>query len=398
MKRRSFLKRTSLASASILIPGFLNKVFAGRIRGFNGNRLIVIQLAGGNDGLNCVIPFRNDAYYASRPDISVYGSNLINISDNAALNLQLKGLADLHDEGGLGIFNSVGYPNPNRSHFRSTDIWQTASGSDEYLPSGWIGRVLDSNCNNTCLKPFAAVEINDYLSLALKGNNRKGIAFRNISSLRSSVNSSGIREMADESNLPASNAGLEYLRKTLTETVQSVDYLSGHLSTNFSGSTYPDHEFGKQLKLIAGLIAGGCESLVYYVSLPGFDTHAIQKGIQNRLLKIYGDSIRAFCKDLKSLGEFDNTLMLSFSEFGRRVAQNGSKGTDHGAANVVFLAGGGLRKKGIINGLPDLENLEDGDIRFTVDFRSIYATLIEKWLAIPSWGIIAPQQPILDFI
>ena len=166
-----------------------------------------------------------------------------------------------------------------------------------------------------------------------------------------------------------------------------------------SRSTYPDHDFGHQMKLIAELIISGSETMIYYVSLPGFDTHALQTGIQSRQLKIYGDALKVFCHDLKANNFFNDTIILTFSEFGRRVAQNGSKGTDHGTANNVYIVGGNLKNKGLINAMPDLQNLSDGDLIHQVDFRSVYATIIEKWLMMDSKPVLGGKQfEMLNFV
>ena len=350
--------------------------------------------------MNCIVPWRNDLYYKYRPAISLGGNDLIRLNDEAAFNNHLQGLTDLFDNGHVAIINSVGYPNPNRSHFRSMDIWQSGSDADSYVQSGWIGRVLDSTCNDQCTMPYAALEIDDSLSLALKGERIKGLAFRDVTKLVESVNDPYIQRLS-ENYVSVSNGDSqsEFLHKTLSDTVHSASYLAEHSRLYSSHSVYPDHEFGKQMKLIAELIISGSETMIYYVSLSGFDTHALQNGIQNRQLKIYADGLNVFCRDLKANNFFDDTVILTFSEFGRRVAQNGSKGTDHGAANNVFIVGGQLKNKGLINPLPDLQNLVDGDLVHAVDFRSVYATLIEKWLKMDSKSVLGDRQfELLNFI
>ncbi len=398
--RREFIKISSLASASLMVPQFL-KSASGRmgIRKSNGKILVVIQLAGGNDGLNCVVPFRNDLYYKNRAAIHIPDNELIQISDDAALNHNLSGIAELFDAGNLCIINSVGYPNPNRSHFRSMDIWQSASDENQYVQTGWIGRMLDANCHSHQCHPHQAVEIDDTLSLALKGEQLKGMAFRNPQMLKKTastplINSTGKNYEADA----ADKSYLEFLYKTLAETTQSADYIYAKSKIYHSKIQYPQNDFGKKIKLIAELIISGAETSVYYVSLPGFDTHVFQKGTHARLLKSYSDSLKAMCDDLKSNNRFHDVMILTFSEFGRRVKENSGKGTDHGTANNVFIAGGALKKAGLYNPLPDLTNLEEGDLKFRIDFRSVYSAVLSGWMNEDSEKILLSNFDSLDFV
>ncbi len=396
--RRNFLRISALASASLLVPEFLKASANFGNKAFNGKRLVVIQLSGGNDGLNCIVPWSNDLYYENRPDIGLSGNDLIRMTDDAAFNINLQGLSSLYDDGHVAIVNSVGYPNPNRSHFRSMDIWQSASDAEKYVQSGWIGRILDSTCNDNCTMPYTAIELDDSLSLAMKGNRMKGLALRDVKKLEESVDNPLVKSISANSTHTHDDQPAEFLRKTLSDTVHSADYLAAQQRKFSSHSVYPDNDFGRQLKLIAELIISGSETMIYYVSLPGFDTHALQRGIQNRQLKVYADALNVFCRDLKSNNFFDDTVVLTFSEFGRRVAQNGSKGTDHGTANNVYIIGGKLKTNGLINGLPDLKNISDGDLIHTVDFRSVYATVIDKWLMMDSKTVLGKQFELLNFV
>jgi len=400
IKRREFLKYSALASASALVPEFL-RAFGNSfdLKNTNGKILVVVQLSGGNDGLNCVVPFRNDAYYKARPQLGLKKEELISIGDEVGLNSRLSGLADLFHDGHLAIINSVGYPNPNRSHFRSTDIWQSASDENKIVNTGWIGRYLDATCSGTCAKPHAAVEIDDTLSLALKGDEMKGLAFREPKSLHLFAQNPMIRNVAADYHPHAGgNPSAEFLNKTLAETTQSADYIYEHSRIFKSSGIYPQHEFGQRMKTIAELICSGSETSIYYVSLSGFDTHAFQKGQQSRVLQAYADSISVFCRDLKDNHRFDDTVILTFSEFGRRVEQNASKGTDHGTANNVYIAGGKLAKAGVLNALPDLENLDSGDLIHKVDFRQVYATLLDRFLSANSEKILTRKFDHLDFV
>lgn len=379
--RRNFLKKSALLSASLLVPDFL-KAFGSLANPtqFNGKRLVIIQLSGGNDGLNCVVPFRNDIYHELRPGIGLKEDQRIAISDEAALNINLRELADLYNEGHVSIINNVGYPNPNRSHFRSTDIWQSASDENQYLNTGWIGRYLDSMCTDTCSKPHTAIELDDTLSLALKGEQTKGLAFHDPKVLYLSAQNQLIQKIAASPYEHHDDSVADFLHKSLRETTQSADYIYAQSKIYASQTTYPVSDFARRMKSIAELICAGSETQIYYLSLPGFDTHAAQTGMHSRVLKTYSQALKAFCDDLKKNGLFEDTVILTFSEFGRRVKQNASKGTDHGTANNVYIINGKLNKPGIYNELPNLADLDDGDLKFTIDFRQIYATLLEKSL------------------
>lgn len=397
--RRRFIRNTTLASASLFIPDFL-KAASGIYdsKRDNGNVLVVIQLSGGNDGLNCVVPYQNDLYYKARPNIALKDQEIIPLTDDVALNSSLQGLVDLYDQGNLSIINSVGYPHPNRSHFRSMDIWQSASDENKIINTGWLGRYLDNNCKNECGKPHEAIEIDDTLSLALKGDYKKGLTFRDPSLLHLSSQNRIIREIVAGYEQHHDHPTVEFLHKTLLDTTQSADYIYKQSKIYHSAKTYPQHEFGKRMKTIAELICSGSDIKIYYVSLSGFDTHVAQKGQHNRILKVYSYALKTFCDDLKANNRFNNTIVMTFSEFGRRVSQNASRGTDHGTANNIYIAGGQLAKAGIYNEMADLENLDDGDLIYKVDFRQIYSTILKNWLNAPAENIINQKFNTLDFI
>jgi uncharacterized protein (DUF1501 family) len=405
--RRDFLRLTGIASASLLLPKFLrgndtaahevmNKLLLQKT---NGKRLVVIQLSGGNDGLNTIIPFGDDLYHSNRPGIGLKKDGVIRIDDHFSFNGSLSGLASLHSNGDVALLNSVGYPNPNRSHFRSTDIWHTASDANKYLQTGWIGRWLDSCCDPKDLMPHFALEVDETLSLALKGELMNGLAMKRPARLELMLKDNFLQQTASAwTSHEDDHHNVEYLHKTLAENSKSAGYIHDHLDKNKSKSIYPQHAFGKQMQLIAELILSGCETSVYYVSLSGFDTHAGQNNQQNRLLKVYGDAMKAFADDLKAANMWNETLTMTFSEFGRRVKQNGSGGTDHGTANVMMFAGGNIKRKGILNEAPDLSNLDNGDLIYKVDFRNVYATVLQNWLGADAELILGSKFDRLDFI
>lgn len=396
LKRKEFLKIGSLASASLFMPQFL-KAFERNKTVPPGNRvLVVIQFSGGNDGLNTVIPVSSDIYYQKRPKISITKAEAGMLTTDVGLHPALGALTSLYGDGSLAILNSVGYPNPDRSHFRSMDIWQTASDSKDYLTSGWIGRYLDAQCK-ACDKPTQALELDDVLSLALKGEQQSGLACKDPRRLYGSSSEKYFRDLS-AGHLPAHDETVDYLYKTMSETISSAEYIFKQSRLNPSTATYPNTTFGKDVKTIASLIFSDINTRIYYVSLGSFDTHVNQNAQQTRLFSEFNDAIASFTTDLKKNNRFEDVLIMSFSEFGRRVAQNASNGTDHGTANNMFFIGGGLKQKGLLNEMPDLSDLTDGDIKHKIDFKSVYATVLNKWLKVDDRTILGQQYNYLDFI
>jgi len=396
MKRRKFLKQSTLASSLFFVPNFV-KAFEQVAKASLGNKkLVIVQLSGGNDGLNTIVPFTNDIYYNNRPGISIPKNDLIKVTDDLGFNKNLAPLKNLYDQGYLSIINNVGYPNPNRSHFRSTDIWQTASGANEYIDTGWLGRYIDSYGK----MPYSGIEIDDSLSLIMKGNTMNGIATKNPRILFGNTQTPYFKKVLNhQSDQHLSEHNLGYLYKTMIEAKSSAKYIYETSKTYKSKQEYPNNPFGKQLKTTAEFINSNIESKVYYVSMGGFDTHANQADRQKRLLSTYSESMEVFVNELKQNDTFKDTLILTFSEFGRRVQQNAAGGTDHGAANNVFIIGENLKSKGFYNELPDLANLDaNGDIIHSVDFRSVYATILEKWLQVDDTVILNKSFSKLDFI
>ena len=380
MQRRDFLRYSSLASTSWLIPQFLQNTALGALSSYAGKRLIVLQLSGGNDGLNTVIPYQDDLYHKARPGIGFKPEEVLKTSDYLGLHPIMTDLQALYDQGELTIINSVGYPNPDRSHFRSMDIWHTGSGSDEYWSYGWLGRFLDHQCH-PCEAAHTAIEVDDSLSLALKGQERSGFAVRDPRKIKKIAETPFLQEAA-QAGPSQENESLQFLYKTLVDTQSSATYLFEQTKTKKTESNYPATAFGQDLKRIAELIVADTNTQIYYAGLSGFDTHVFQKGKHERLLDQYSKGVKALVDDLKRNDLFKDTLILTFSEFGRRVEQNASAGTDHGAASNVFLLSGSLKNPGFLNGAPDLSNLHKGDLKHEIDFRRIYATILEDWFRV----------------
>jgi uncharacterized protein (DUF1501 family) len=398
IKRKKFIQIGSLATASLMLPKFLKAFEGNTIMVPPGNKVVVVlQLSGGNDGLNTVIPVRNDLYYKARPKLGIEKTKALLITDEVGLHPTLTGFKELYDDGSLGIMNGVGYPNPDRSHFRSMDIWQTGSESSQYITTGWVGRYLDAQCSG-CDKPTQAIEIDDVLSLAMKGEHIKGIAVKDPRRLYGTANENFFRDVLKNHNDEPGEQPVDYLYKTMAETLSSADYIFQQSKLHPSNAEYPKTDLGNSMKTIASLIFSDINTKVYYVSLGSFDTHVNQDAQQQRLFTEMNDAVKAFVKDLKDNNRFNDVMLFTFSEFGRRVEQNASGGTDHGTANNMFLISGGLKQKGLINSVPDLTDLDEGDLKYKVDFKNVYATVLNKWLNADDQNILGKKFDYLNFI
>lgn len=395
IKRREFLKVGSLATASLLLPNFLKGMTSPDALERRNKILVVLQLSGGNDGLNTIIPTRNDIYFRERQTIAV--DNALYLTDEAGINPALPFFKELFDRGDLAVLNNVGYPNPDKSHFRSMDIWHSASRSDEYLESGWIGRYLDAACYD-CSHPTQALEVNDMLSLALKGKQKKAFAFKDPKKLYQTSREEYFNTLFQEHQQQHEEETVSYLYQTLGETMNNADYIFEQSKAKKTAALYPDSALGKDFKTIASLIRSDINTQVYYLQIGSFDTHINQRQRQESLFGTINDAVKSFVDDLKKNGLFQDVMLMTFSEFGRRVAQNASNGTDHGTANQLFFISGGLKQQGLLNHLPDLSQLNEGDLRYTEDFRKVYATLLKKWLGADSDKILGWKNGVYSFI
>ncbi len=427
--RRRFLRTSVLGGAlASTLPGFVHRTFAALdetaaansataiATGRDNPILVILQLAGGNDGLNTVIPFSDDAYHRARPKLAISADKVLRVSDTLGLNPRLAGIADLIAQGQGSIVQGVGYPNPNRSHFRSTEIWQRAS-VDASESSGWVGRYFDACCSGE--DPTVGVAIGRSTPEAFVGPQPLGVTLENPGRFRimddpeafarelaaagedatavgDSANEGGSIEMLDGGNEPVGSA-LDFVDRVALDTRIASDQILEITKKAKTSTEFPRTQLGQQLKLVSQLIAGGMTTRVYYAGLGGFDTHAGQENRHDQLLGNVDESVTAFVKDLKAQGNFDRVLLLTFSEFGRRVAENDSGGTDHGAAAPLFMVGGGI-KGGIFGKTPSLTDLDQGDVRFNTDFRGVYASVLEDWLKVPSNKILGEQFTKLPLV
>lgn len=429
--RRLFLQHgMALLAATPTIPMFLDNTamaFAGgesQDSGKDGKILVIVQLSGGNDGLNTVIPHGDDAYHRARPAIGKGPNDVLKIDHYLGLNQNLAPLKSLFDDGRMSIIQGVGYPNPNRSHFRSMDIWHTAQPDDERNTSGWLGRFFDSSCGGIDPKRIDAssgVSIGEIQPLAMKGDKFSALSFERPDSFRYKGKSvedfinlnqptgerAGERASAYGPESAARNTNLltnitesdqlNFLSRTALDAQTSSDRILRATSAHKPGVNYPRGEFGDGLKTIAAMIRAEMPTRVYYVSLGGFDTHANQQGRHDQLMTQFAQGVGAFMEDLKAQKNDERVLVMTFSEFGRRVAQNASGGTDHGAAAPVFLFGSRL-KQGIVGKHPSLTDLDSGDLKYHIDFRSIYASVLQNWLDAPSKPILGRQYQTFDVV
>ncbi|MGL6129369.1 DUF1501 domain-containing protein [Chryseobacterium artocarpi] len=393
IKRREFLKISSLATASLLMPNFLKAMTMDEaLSTTTPNILIVLQFTGGNDGLNTIIPAKNDIYFRERKTLAIQDS--LSLTDEAGINPALSYFKELFDDGELSVMNNVGYPNPDKSHFRSMDIWQSASRSDEFLDTGWLGRFLDEECYR-CEHPTQALEVDDMLSLALKGENNKAFAFKDPKRLYQTSQEKYFKSLYDHHH---DDETVSYLYQTLGSTINNAGYIFEKSKAKKTDQTYPNSQLGKDFKTVASLIKSDINTQVYYLSIGSFDTHVNQNDRQKKLFGDINEAVKSFVADMKSNGLFNNILLMTFSEFGRRVAQNASNGTDHGTANQMFFIGGNLKKKGVLNSLPDLQNLNEGDLIYKEDFRKVYATILKNWLKADSSKVLGWKNGVYDFI
>jgi uncharacterized protein (DUF1501 family) len=368
VKRRNFLSITATYTGGLLLmPNFLRAYANQATTNLNSERLIFIQLNGGNDGLNTFIPFDDDLYKFYRPTISYSKNDIISKSNGMGFNPFLVNIASIQQNGDLSIVQNVGYPNPNKSHFRSKEIWETGSDSNRFLSNGWLGRFLDVQCNNH--QPTAGINLDTIDSLSLKGENPNSITVKNVNQFKTKNNLS-------DNYLLSGNPQLDFVRKIAQTVQEGSEEIQRALNKSNDEISYPKLELANKLKWIAKLIKGDINSKVFYTSLNGFDTHNNQLGIHKNKLKELDESVFALYNDLKTCNLIENTTIIIFSEFGRRVKDNGS-GTDHGTAAPIFIIGGNTKAK-TIGPNPDLSNLDNGDLIYKIDFRSVYATLLQN--------------------
>jgi len=391
--RRDFLRGGLLASAAATLPSlFARALFASE----GGDRvLVLLQLSGGNDGLNTVIPFEDDAYRRARPSLGVPKAGVVALGEGVGLHPAMAALRPAFDAGRLAVVQGVGYPNPNRSHFASTDIWQTASLLPPGRWTGWVGRALDRGASG---EGAPALQLDPSpLSLALIGERTVVPAVRDAERFRVPGGESAAAFLDRLAGGPPGGATLDYIRDSAREAYRTAGTLERALGAGRGRDRYPRSDLAQRLWQVARLVEARLPARVYALQLPGFDTHARQKAPHEALLRTLADALAAFHDDLAASGTIDRVLLLTYSEFGRRVQENRSLGTDHGAA-APLLAMGGRVRGGVHGAHPSLTDLDDGDLRFHTDFRSVYATILDGWMGADADAILGGAFPRLPLI
>jgi uncharacterized protein (DUF1501 family) len=395
LTRRDFLHRTSLVSLAPLVPSLFGRIASAASATSDARSLVVIQLDGGNDGINTVVPYADDAYGRNRSALRLETDKLHKLNDHLGLHPQMKAAKQLFDDGRFTIVQGVGYPNPNRSHFESMRIWQTAKlDAEDRNGYGWIGRTLDSDQSRLVPGQPGAIYVgSDEVPVALWGRRCEAATVSSLGDL--SLPFSADQMIPEKASTVARDAVADDLQLFTTRQVLSAYATADQLQRDLRGgrastSTYPDTQLGEHLKIVSQLIQSGSSVRVFYTSQSGYDTHASQLFTHSGLLRDFSNAVKSFLDDLKANGLEDRVMVLAFSEFGRRVKENDSQGTDHGAAGPVFLAGG-KTAGGLVGNAPDLSDLEDGDIKTSIDLRQVYAAILEDWLKVDSASVLGER-------
>lgn len=412
--RRDFLKSTSLIALGSTLPEFLLRT-ANAAESGKDNILVVIEMTGGNDGLNTVIPFTDDRYYKLRPSIGIKKTEVRTINDSIGLHPRLNGLSNLLQNQMLAVVLGVGYPNPDRSHFESMDIWQLADPKRQQK-TGWLARAAGGI--NSKEGGFHAIQVGPgKLPLALTGG--AGVislgdanAF-DLALSGTEKNQKDRRKLIADLSTPMSDDTEDlaaFVQKRQAQTLKAIEKIKEAMNApppapggtglqvlpSVAFRPVGNEPLAQKLQLVASLISKGLGTRIFYVTIDGFDTHSGQAEPHGNLLGEVGNAIEVF---FNSLGDGDKkrTLLMTFSEFGRRAKENGSKGTDHGAASSLFVAGPAV-KAGPIGTYPNLGDLDDGDLKFTMDFRRLYATLLDKWLGVDSRAVLGAKYDHIELL
>jgi len=391
--RREFL-RTSVSGATLLatgatIPGFLARSARAAVASKGERILVVVQLSGGNDGLNTVVPYRDDLYHRARPSLRIAENAALRLTDSLALHPEMRRLHDMFESGSLRVINNVGYPNPDRSHFRSMDIWHTASTEPEAVRDGWLGRVVDRSSTEGGA-PLALHLDRGEAPLALR---TQRVAVPSITDIDAFRLSDARIESAAAVPRGGASDDLLFVQRTAVASCANARRIAEIADRAPARNPYPAYGLAQRLQQIAQLITADFGPRVYYTSLGGFDTHARQALAHGPLLRELSDSIAAFFDDLAARGAAERVTLMTFSEFGRRVSENGSQGTDHGAAAPLLVAGPSV-DPGVHGAAPNLKNLVEGDVRHELDFRSVYAALLEQWLDVRHAEVLGARYPL----
>jgi len=383
----------------------------------NDRILVILQLSGGNDGLSTVVPFGRDEYGRNRNRTRVEAGKILKLTNDIGLHPELKGLKALYDEGKLAVVQGTGYPDPNRSHFKSMDIWHAADHRGRAMSHGWVGRLVDTQFTDS-ENPNLVVHVGQRIPYALHAAIHRPVAFtapqayrwigadREVAALEEAApicehEPAPARSMAANASAPRAHPGrdsaLDRLRRVLQEAQESSQKVRDSVARFRPKVKYPPSPLSAHLATVAALITGGLGTRIYSVEMGGFDTHVNQKNRHDNLMRTLGGAVTAFQRDLEAHGLADRVCLMAFSEFGRRVRENGSAGTDHGVAGPMFVLGTKV-KGGLAGKHPSLSRLDKGDLIHTTDFRRVYATLTDDWLGANHREVLGKRWPKLGLI
>lgn len=405
INRREFLGNSLQAGAVVslapAIPALLTEAAARQTDARGDSILVVVQLSGGNDGLNTVVPYEDDAYYKNRFTIAIGKGAVQKLDDGLGLHPSMSGLASLYKDGKMAVVQGIGYPNPNRSHFESMDLWHTAHRSSEQRQAGWIGRYLDALAGRRGSDLPAVHFGSEEQPLALAGQRVRVPSLKSLREFRLDARrdrqvAKSIEQVTSASR-PAASDLLGFVQRSTESALAASRRLEQSAGKLKSTAEYPSTNLARKLDSISKLINAGLSTRVYYVTLNGFDTHANQAGAHAGLLNELSSAISAFFGDLAKRGQDKRVMLMAFSEFGRRLKENASRGTDHGAAAPMLVVGG-RAKGGIVGKHPSLTDLTDGDPKFHTDYRQVYATMLEDWLGWEAKDILGGNYKKLPFI
>jgi uncharacterized protein (DUF1501 family) len=408
--RRNFLTHgLGIVGVGASLPNFLiRSAMAGPAAETDQPILVVVQLDGGNDGLASIIPYADEAYPENRPTLRVPDTDLLKIDGYSAFSPALTHFKQMFDDNQLAVVQAVGYPNGNKSHFKSMDIWHTANPTYTRIPReesyGWLGRYCDTAFEDVIdSKLSIAIKVGKS-PMAIRGRIHPGLELKDTRSFRYMAAGDNMRkeklyqDLNSSDTLPEdASSSLDFITKTSSNANRASNEIMELIRKRGTESSYPDSRLGESLQMVSAMIKGNLSTRVFYVSQGGYDTHANQEQRHLQLMTEFSTAMAAFQADLKAQGNADRVLTMAFSEFGRRVKENGSAGTDHGKAGPMFLCGPNVRS-GLYGESPSLTALDQGDLAFKVDFRSVYATVLDKWMQTPSQKILGASYEHLDFM
>jgi uncharacterized protein (DUF1501 family) len=382
--RRDFLRSSSLLALAPMVPAFLARTARAAQPQRDARALVVIQLDGGNDGINTVVPFKDAGYAKHRRTLRLTQDRLIKVNAEVGLHPAMTGFGKLFEGGQLAVVQGVSYPNPSRSHFESMAIWHTARlAVEEHTGLGWLGRGLDGAASGGS----ALMVGSGPPPVALRGRRSAASAIERIDDFTLAEGADPRKALPKEE--PADDL-TAFVRRCMLDAYAASDRLAAAANAKDSESRYPQSGLSERLQLIARLLKAGAGARVFYTAQGGYDTHNAQLFQHQSLLGELSGAVKAFHDDLSAVGMADRVAVLCFSEFGRRVDENGSAGTDHGTAGPVLLTGKGVRG-GLVGKTPSLLDLQDGDLKMSMDFRQIYATVLEDWLGLPARTALAGE-------